>query len=66
MQGHTGNQDQDKSAVTDAVSMKLRRYYATVMEEAIPDRFLDLLEQLDAADNEQRGKGVPKGAADDK
>lgn len=38
------------------VSRKLREYYESVMEEAIPDRFLDLLEQLDAADRAQSEK----------
>lgn len=42
------------------VSRKLREYYDSVMEEAIPDRFLDLLEQLDAADS-ARNKGSQKG-----
>jgi hypothetical protein len=34
----------------DAVSQRLRRYYDSVKDEAIPDRFLDLLEKLDEAD----------------
>ncbi|PHP68939.1 hypothetical protein CSC94_02840 [Zhengella mangrovi] len=37
-------------ATGDAVSRRLRDYYDSVKEEAIPDRFLDLLERLDEAD----------------
>lgn len=36
------------------IGMKLRALYSAVQEETIPDKFLDLLEQLDRA--EQRGK----------
>lgn len=34
----------------DAVSRRLREYYDAVKDEAIPDRFLDLLQKLDEAD----------------
>ncbi|MFP1630297.1 NepR family anti-sigma factor [Zhengella sp. ZM62] len=39
-------------AAGDAVSRRLRDYYDSVREEAIPDRFLDLLERLDAVDRQ--------------
>ena len=32
------------------IATKLRALYVSVQEEAIPDRFLDLLEQLDAVE----------------
>lgn len=32
------------------ISRKLREYYDSVQEETIPDRFLDLLEKLDEAE----------------
>jgi len=32
------------------IGVKLRSLYAAVQEEAIPDRFLDLLEKLDQAE----------------
>ena len=32
------------------ISQKLKALYDSVQDEAIPDRFLDLLERLDAAD----------------
>jgi hypothetical protein len=33
-----------------SISRKLREFYEAVQEEAIPDRFLDLLERLDEAE----------------
>ena len=43
------------SAITRAViSRKLRELYSAVQDEGIPDRFLDLLEKLDEA--EQKAK----------
>jgi hypothetical protein len=41
------------------IGAKLRAYYGTVQEEPIPDKFLDLLEKLDQA--EQRPAAPPKG-----
>jgi hypothetical protein len=32
------------------IAVKLRALYLSVQEEAIPDRFLDLLEKLDAVE----------------
>ncbi len=36
-----------------AISKKLQALYSSVQDEGIPDRFLDLLEKLDAAEAEQ-------------
>ena len=33
------------------ISEKLRQFYTSVEEQEIPDRFLDLLEKLDQAEN---------------
>jgi hypothetical protein len=35
---------------TNQIGVKLRSLYAAVQDEAIPDRFLDLLEKLDEAE----------------
>lgn len=37
-----------------SISRKLRDYYSALQEERIPDRFLDLLEKLDAAEQAQQ------------
>lgn len=34
------------------IATKLRAFYLSVQEEAIPDRFLDLLEKLDAVERQ--------------
>ena len=39
------------------IGVKLRALYGSVQEEPIPDKLLDLLEQLDLA--EQKSKHVP-------
>lgn len=41
------------------IGAKLRAYYGTVQEEPIPEKFLDLLEKLDQA--EQSPAASPKG-----
>lgn len=43
----------------DAISQKLKAFYTMTEQEAIPDRFLDLLEQLDEAEraSKQQGNG---------
>ncbi|WP_411035653.1 NepR family anti-sigma factor [Shinella sp. BYT-45] len=33
------------------IAMKLRAFYHSVQEETLPQRFLDLLEKLDAVEN---------------
>lgn len=40
------------------ISEKLREFYKSVQEEPIPDRFLDLLEKLDQA--EENAKAASK------
>ena len=40
-----------------SISRKLRDYYGALQEEAIPDRFLDLLERLDAAERKAQPAG---------
>ena len=40
------------------IGVKLRSLYAAVQEEAIPDRFLDLLEKLDQAELVASAKAV--------
>lgn len=35
------------------ISAQLRQYYQAVQDEAIPDRFLELLDKLDAAEKKQ-------------
>ncbi len=37
-----------------SISRKLKEFYEAVQEEGIPDRFLDLLERLEAAENAQK------------
>ena len=51
-----------KAAVEDAISRRLRDFYDSVADEPIPDRFLDLLEKLDQA--EQQSK-TDRGETDD-
>ncbi|KAA0700685.1 hypothetical protein DTW90_03335 [Neorhizobium sp. P12A] len=36
---------------TNQIGVKLRSLYAAAQDEAIPDRFLDLLEKLDRAES---------------
>jgi hypothetical protein len=38
-----------KPQVSDLIGQRLRNYYDEVASEPIPDRFMDLLNQLDAA-----------------
>ncbi len=40
------------------IGVKLRSLYAAVQDEAIPDRFLDLLEKLDQAELVASAKAV--------
>lgn len=43
------------SPVNEEISRQLKALYQEVESEAIPDRFLDLLEQLDQAEKSQTG-----------
>jgi ubiquitin len=38
-----------KPEVSDLIARRLRNYYDAVAEQPVPDRFLDLLNQLEAA-----------------
>jgi len=40
------------------IATKLRALYLSVQEEAIPDRFLDLLEKLDAVERQSVRDGA--------
>jgi hypothetical protein len=44
------------SQPSDHISRMLRSMYGSIESEGIPDRFLDLLEKLDAAEKAQTGK----------
>jgi len=39
-----------------SISRKLKEFYEAVQEEGIPDRFLDLLERLEEAENAQKAR----------
>ncbi|WP_172891480.1 NepR family anti-sigma factor [Cohaesibacter sp. ES.047] len=54
-----GLRSNDEWNPNDAISQKLKALYTRTEQEAIPDRFLDLLEQLD--DAERAAKKVSKG-----
>lgn len=41
-----------KAAAEVGISLRLRQFYNSVQEEAIPDRLLNLLERLEAAERE--------------
>jgi Anti-sigma factor NepR len=38
-----------KPEVSDLIGQRLRNYYNSVAEQPVPDRFMDLLNQLEAA-----------------
>lgn len=43
------------------IAVKLRRFYTAIQDEKLPEKFLDLLEKLDKAEEESQtlnGKGV--------
>ena len=37
------------------IARKLKSFYLSVQEESVPQRFVDLLEKLDAAEQQHRG-----------
>ncbi|MBC7312970.1 MAG: hypothetical protein H5U11_10800 [Rhizobium sp.] len=41
---------QEMAGVTPGIAEQLRQFYRAVQDEAIPDRFLSLLEKLDQAE----------------
>ncbi|HTP78346.1 MAG TPA: NepR family anti-sigma factor [Rhizomicrobium sp.] len=40
-----------------ALGRELRRIFDTVVQEPVPDEFLDLLKKIDAASDDPSGKG---------
>jgi Anti-sigma factor NepR len=38
-----------KPDVSDLISQRLRKFYDTLAEQPVPDRFMDLLDKLEAA-----------------
>jgi Anti-sigma factor NepR len=53
----------DINAQNDPVGSRLRDFFSAIEDEGIPDRFLDLLEKLDAAEksNTNPRKSSPDG-----
>lgn len=51
------NSNNAASEVTNQISNKLQALYKSVEDQTIPDRFLDLLEQLDAAESKHSKDG---------
>ncbi len=56
------------SSENDAVGQRLRDFFSAIEDEDIPDRFLDLLNKLDAAESASRqfadtstGRGAKDG-----
>ena len=45
---HTGTEAGDQALVSSAVGRRLRSMYQKVADEPVPDRFLDLLKQLES------------------
>jgi Anti-sigma factor NepR len=43
------NQTSAKPEVSDLIGQRLRNYYDEVAKQPVPDRFMDLLNQLEAA-----------------
>ena len=43
------------------IGARLRALYGAVQEEGVPDQLLDLLEKLDAAEQQQAGKSSRDG-----
>ena len=48
--------DEVAPEIADAVSGRLKAYYDSVTRQQIPDKFLDLLAQLDAVSASKTGK----------
>ncbi len=42
--------------VSDLIAHRLRKYYDAVAAQPVPDRFLDLLNQLDAASSSKKSE----------
>ena len=46
--------DDDLLGSNSEIAVKLRQFYTAIQEEEIPERFLDLLEKLDRAEQESQ------------
>ncbi|CAM1626831.1 hypothetical protein H3S89_00015 [Bartonella sp. B10834G6] len=49
----TGPQD-DLLGSNSEIAIKLRQFYTAIQDEEIPEKFLDLLEKLDKAEQENQ------------
>jgi len=49
------DRDKDRNLTTEEISRQLQAYYDSIVDEGIPDGFLDLLDRLDKADKAQSG-----------
>jgi Anti-sigma factor NepR len=56
----SGRNDDGLGANSD-VGARLRALYGSVQEEGIPDRILDLLDKLDAAESQAQVKSSSRG-----
>jgi hypothetical protein len=61
--------DKDSSSkstkfVHERVGKKLKQVYADVAAEPIPDRFLDLIKQLESDNSSETGKDLPEKQPD--
>jgi Anti-sigma factor NepR len=43
-----------KPEVSDLISQRLRKFYNTVADQPVPDRFMDLLDKLEAASTSKK------------
>lgn len=48
--------DDDELGPNSTIGVQLRALYGSVQDEGIPDRFLDLLEKLDAAEQQAKAR----------
>lgn len=46
--------DDDLLGSNSEIAVKLRQFYTAIQEEKIPEKFLDLLEKLDKAEQESQ------------
>ena len=46
--------DDDLLGSNSEIAVKLRQFYTAIQEEKIPDKFLDLLDKLDKAEQESQ------------
>ena len=55
--GSRGRRGNDGLGANSDIGAKLRAYYGAVQDQPIPDKFLDLLEKLDAVEQASKRKG---------